>query len=79
MDFVVSTLHPFLGIEIAKAKRHNFRIKARPFSKAKKVIGGKIADALKMDYVVNAIAYEYAAYMTFIFVDYLLATLRVSA
>jgi hypothetical protein len=77
VDFVVSILHPFGKIEIARAKGPNFRIKAGPFSKAKNVIGGKIADALKMDYVINAIAYEYAAYRTFIFEDHLLATLRI--
>jgi hypothetical protein len=79
VDFVVSALHLFPAVQIFSPRRGfgGFRVKARPFSKAKTTLERKIAGALKMEYVINTIAYEYAASRTFVYEEYLGGVLRI--
>ena len=78
-DFVVSALHPFPAAQLFTPRKgfSGFRVRTKPFSKVKTIFERKIADSLKMDYVVNAIAYEYAASRDFVFEVYLGGTLKI--
>jgi hypothetical protein len=79
VDFVVSALHPFPAVQLFTSREGiaGFSVKTEPFSKAKAILERKIADALKLDYVINAIAYEYAASRTFVYEEYLEGDLRI--
>jgi hypothetical protein len=76
-DFVVSTLHRFPAAQIffPRKKQSDFKVKTKRFSKIKTILQKKIVDLLKIDYVVNSIAYEYAASRDFIYEVYLEGTL----
>src|SRR5271156_1211800 len=70
-EFVVSVLHFFSRTQISRPKKAfgNFSVGAKSFAKAKAMLQEQIADALKRDYVITAVAYEYAASRTFVFQD----------
>jgi hypothetical protein len=78
-DFVVSALHPFPAAQLFTPRKgfSGFRVRTKPFSKVKTIFARKIADSLKTDYVVNAIAYEYAASRNFVYEVYLGGTLKI--
>ena len=79
VDFVVSALHPFPAVQFFTPRKGfvGFTVRTKPFSKVKTNLQRKIADALRTDYVMNAIAYEYAASRSFVYEEYLEATLRI--
>jgi hypothetical protein len=78
-DFVVSALHPFPAAQLLTPRKgyFGFRVRAKPFSKVKTMFERKIADCLKMYYVVNAITYEYAASRDFVYEVYLGGHLKI--
>ena len=73
VDFVVSHLHRFPAEQVFTPRKNytGFSVRKRSFSITKSVLEGKIADSLKRDYVVNVIAYEYAASRSFGFEVYM--------
>lgn len=73
VDFVVSALHSFPRVQYFEPNKGfvGFSVRQKPFLKAKDHLEKKIKNALKFDYVVNAVACEYAASRSFVFEEYL--------
>ncbi|WP_322050172.1 hypothetical protein [Paraburkholderia bannensis] len=71
--FAVSAPCSFSAAQVFTARKgySGFRGKKTPLLKAKAIQETKIRDALKRDYVVNAISYEYAASWSFVYEVYM--------
>lgn len=77
MNFVVATLYEFAVRRTRNAKLNKSRAKVSAVESAKNELLKKLRNALETHYVINDILFEYAAYRTFIFVDHLIAILRI--